>query len=161
MSNPILITDTEVISKAYITIVDKSFIKIEIINVAQHTYIKPVLGITLFEDVLQNPSNYTTLINDYISPCLAFFIKYLLYSQQIFASAEYSNPDPTQADTFVSPEIAANIDTNLHYMAINDILFIARQKEQILIDYLKANPPALFEPPSKKIISGFLLQGSP
>ncbi len=157
MSNPILITDTEVISKAYITIVDKSFIKDEIIDVAQRTYIKPVLGVALFEDVLQNPSNYTTLINDYISPCLAFFIKYLLYSQQIFASAEYSDPDPIQADTFVSPEIAANIDTNMHYMAIKDILFIARQKEKILIDYLTNNPPTLYEAPTKKRISGFLL----
>ena len=160
MSRIILTSDTEVVSKAYITLVDSSFIKDEVIDVAQDTYIRPILGDALFADVLANQSNYTTLIADYIKPCIAFYVKYLIYSQQVFASAEYNDPDPTTSEALVTPDVASNIDTKMHYLALNDILFIARQKAKILSDYLTNNPPALYEPPTKKRISGFLLQAS-
>ena len=157
MSNN-LITPDAVVQLAYITSIDVKLIKDEIIITAQNTYIKPVLGEVLYEEVIANQSHYPTLINDFIMPCLAFYTKYLMYSQQVFETASYSSPDPLKASELIDPAIAvADIHTNMHSMIIKDILFIARQKEQALIDHLKYHPPVLFIAPTKKRISGFLL----
>ena len=156
MSNN-LISPSDVVQLAYITSIDVNLIKDEVVITAQHTYIKPILGNVLYEDIIANQGRYPTLLGDFIMPCLAFYVKYLLYTQQVFETAQYSNPDPSHAPEYIDPVAAVEIDTKMHSMIIKDILFIARQKEQALIDHLKYHPPELYIAPTKKRISGFLL----
>lgn len=152
-----LITIREIIDIAYITNIDDKLIKAEVIDAAEKTYIQPALTEALYSDCIANPGSYSTLIETYIKPCLAFYVKYLLYSQQIFESAQYSVPDPLKATELVDPASAALIQTSVHKQIIKDILFIARQKEKILTDYLAANTFELYIQPTTKRISGFLI----
>jgi len=156
MSNN-LIPVADVIRIAYITSIDVNLIKDEVVITAQHTYIKPILGEVLYEEVIANQDQYPTLLGDFIMPCLAFYVKYLLYTQQVFETAQYSNPESGKANELINPDAAALIDTNMHSLIIKDILFIARQKEQALIEHLKYHPPELYVAPTKKRISGFLI----
>ncbi len=152
-----LITSDEAISTAYITKVDVNLIIKEFIVTAEAIYIKPVLTETLYDDVIANPGNYTTLISDYIKPCLAFYIKYLTYSQQLFETAEYSSPDPTRGKELIINTNAVLIRNDVQQNIIKDILFIARKKEKILQDYLIAQAFALYVAPTKQRIGGFLI----
>jgi hypothetical protein len=153
-----LITPLEVISFAYITNLDETLIKEEIISSAQYTYIRPILTEPLYNDVVANPIDYSALIGKFIKPCLAFYVKYLIYSQQLFESAAYSSPDPTKAKELIDPSNAALITNEVHQNIINDILFIARQKEQELIADLIASQYPLYEQPTTKRISGILIK---
>ena len=152
-----LITAREVIEVAYITLLDDNLIKEDIIDTAEKTYIKPVLTESLYNNIIANPGSYTTLIDEYIKPCLAFFAKYLIYSQQLFETAEYSNPDPTKGKELIDQATAALITNEVHQNIINDILFIARQKEIVLKEYIDAQSFELYQQPTTKRISGFLI----
>ena len=153
-----LITIRDVIETAYITNIDEALIKEAFIDTAEKTWIKPVLSETLYTDVTNNPGSYTALIDDYIKPCLSFYVKYLIYTQQLFATAEYSSPDPTKADKLIDPATAALIPCEVNQSIINDILFTARQKEMILIDHLNNTDYQYYEKTTKKRISGFLIK---
>ena len=85
-----LISSTEVISLAYVTELDPSMIKAEVIQTAELKYVKPVLTAALYDDVVASPGNYTTLITSYIKPCLAFFVKYAMLNQQLLETAQYT-----------------------------------------------------------------------
>ena len=153
-----LITIREVIELAYITNIDDNLIKEQIINTAETTYIKPVLTEPLYYEVISDPGSWSTLIDDYIKPCLAFYVKYLIYSQQLFESAEYSNPDPLKGPEIISQETAVLITSKIHQNIINDILFIARQKEKVLIEYIDEQGFELYEKPTTKRISGIIIK---
>ena len=56
-----LITSSEVISLAYVTELDPTMIKSEVIQTAELKYVKPVLTSSLYDDVVTNPANYSTL----------------------------------------------------------------------------------------------------
>jgi len=153
-----LITVREVIEIAYITLVDDKLIKEDIISTAETTYIEPVLTEPLYNEVISDPGSWSTLINEYIKPCLAFYSKYLIYSQQLFETAEYSDPDPTKGKELIDQATAALITNEVHQNIINDILFIARQKEKVLSDYLIAQSIELYVKPSTKRISGIIIK---
>jgi len=155
-----LITVREVIETAYITLIDDNLIKEQVVAAAETTYIKPVLTEPLYNEVIADPGSYSTLIADYIKPCLAFYVKYLIYSQQLFETAEYSNPDPTKGKEIIDQATAALITNEVHQNIINDILFIARQKEKILIEYIDEQTYELYEKPTTKRISGFLINST-
>ena len=61
-----LITQSEVVSIAYITEIDPSMIKPEVITTAETKYIKPVLTMALYHDVIANTDHYRLLIASYI-----------------------------------------------------------------------------------------------
>lgn len=153
-----LITVREVIEIAYITLIDDNLIKEDIIDAAEKTYIKPVLTTLLYNDVIGSPGIYTALIDPYIKPCLAFYVKYLIYSQQLFETAAYSNPDPTKGKELIDPANAALITNEVHQNIINDILFIARQKEKELIEYLAKQAFELYQEPTSRRISGIIIK---
>jgi hypothetical protein len=134
-----LIDARETIELAYITLIDDTLIKEEIIDTAEKTYIKPVLSEPLYNAVTADPAAFTLLINNYIKPCLAFYVKYLIYSQQLFETAEYSNPSPGKSQVLIDQTVAPLITWEIHRSIVRDILFIARQKEQILKDHLRRN----------------------
>jgi hypothetical protein len=155
-----LITIAEVIEIAYITLVDDKLVKREILETAVTSYIKPVLTKPFFDEVVANQASYLTLLNDYVKPCIAFYVKYLTYSQQLFETAKYSDPDPTKGKELFEQERGVLITPEIHQSIINDILFIARQKEQLLIEYLDEQNFELYEKPTTKRISGFLIQST-
>lgn len=152
-----LITPREVIEIAYITQVDDTMIKDHIIDVAEQAFIKPVLNDLLYQEVVNKPGNYVTLIDDFIKPCLAFYVKYLTYLQQLFENAEYSSPDPTKANKLISPEIAALLHYKVNQSILHDILFIARLKQNILIDHLNNVDYPFFIKPTIKRVSGIFI----
>lgn len=153
-----LSTIREIIETAYITNIDDNLIKEEIVMAAQYQYIKPILTDNLYKDVLANPSEYSDLVGKFIKPCLAFYVKYLIYSQQLFETAEYSNPDPTKGTELIDPSNAALITSDVHQNIINDILFIAREKEKELVDHLTDVNYSLYQHPSTKRISGIIIK---
>ena len=153
-----LISITEVIEIAYITLVDDKLIKREIIETAETTYIKPILTKPFFDEVVANQGEYPTLLEDYIKPCLSFYVKYLIYSQQLFETAKYSDPDPTKGKELFEQERGVLITPEIHQSIINDILFIARQKEQLLIEYLEEQAFELYQLPTSKRISGIIIK---
>jgi len=153
-----LITVSEVITLAYITKLDDNLIKDHIIDAVEHTYIKPVLTEPLYNDVVTSPSNYTDLIGKFIKPCLAFYVKYHIYTQQLFETAEYSSPDPTKASRFIPLSDAVLIDNSIHENIVGDILNIAQQKEQILKDHLNESSYELYKKPTTYRISGILIK---
>ncbi|MCB2218970.1 MAG: hypothetical protein KQI35_01155 [Bacteroidetes bacterium] len=155
-----LITATEIISLAYITNLDEKLIKDQVIDVAEKSYISPILGSDFFKQVSNDPASYSTLVDTFIKPCIAFFVKYLIYSQQLFETAAYSNPDPTKAPELIDPASAPLINSYVHQNIIKDILFIARQKEQLLKEHLDSYAYEGYEKPVLKRINGFLIKTS-
>jgi hypothetical protein len=152
-----LIDARETIELAYITLIDDTLIKDEIIDTAEKTWIKPVLSEPLYNAVTADPSAFTLLINSYIKPCLAFYVKYLIYSQQIFETAEYSSPEQNKAVKLFDPAAAPLITWRTHYNIIRSILFIARQKEQILKDHINSMSYEAYVKPIKRRVSGILI----
>ena len=153
-----LITIPEVISIAYITKIDDNLIKEDIIDAVQHTYIKPALTTPLYDEEVKTPANYPNLINIFIKPCLAFYVKCHIYTQQLFETAEYSEPDPTKSSRLIPLSDAVLIHNSVHNNVIGDIFKIARQKEQILKDYLNESDYELYQKPTAYLISGILIK---
>ena len=72
-----IITKSEIITLAYITPIDEADLKDEIIASAINKFIIPIITQTLYDKVIATPGNYTILIETYIKPCIAFYVKYL------------------------------------------------------------------------------------
>ena len=83
-----LITPSEVVSIAYITEIDPSMVKTEIILAAETRFIKPILTPPLYNEVINNIINYQLLIVNYIQPCLAFYVKYTMMNQQLLETSQ-------------------------------------------------------------------------
>lgn len=75
-----LMTVAEVITAAFTRKVDAAQIKDADIAIAEWEYIRPILTEGLYNDVVITPSIYVTLITDYIKPCLAYYVKYLVFN---------------------------------------------------------------------------------
>ncbi|MBV5267007.1 MAG: hypothetical protein JZU67_00485, partial [Burkholderiaceae bacterium] len=61
-----LVTSSEVNTLAFITPIDPLLILPEFIITAEKNYIIPVITRTVYDDIVSNPSNYTTLLDVYI-----------------------------------------------------------------------------------------------
>jgi len=70
-------TITEVKSAAYTRLVDDIQFKDSDIEIAEFKYIRPILTENLYNYVVANNGSYTTLIDTYIKPCLAYYVKYI------------------------------------------------------------------------------------
>jgi hypothetical protein len=141
----------------YITNIDEKLIKDDVIELAVQSRLIPILGETFYNEILYNSIAYSSLLDKYIKPFLAHYVKYLLYSQQLFETAQYSNPDPSKAQELIDPSIVTGIDPAIHWSILKSILYIARQKEQLLIDYLNQGHYELYTPPTSKRISGIII----
>ena len=71
-------TIAEVKTAAYTRKVDDIQFKDSDIALAEFEYILPVLTENLYKAVVASPSTYTTLIDTYIKPCLAYYVKSML-----------------------------------------------------------------------------------
>jgi len=151
-----LISSTEVISLAYVTELDPTMIKDEVIQTAELKYVKPVLTSALYDDIVTNPGNYSTLITSYIKPCLAFFVKYAMINQQLLETAQYTpGADPSLSPALVEISTAVLLPRDHRRDTMQEVLSIARSKQTLLQEYVIAQNYALYTAPLSKRISGF------
>ncbi|MFZ4413752.1 MAG: hypothetical protein ACOYLE_01600 [Bacteroidales bacterium] len=136
----------EIISIAYITHFDENDLKDEIIYSVITKYIIPIVTPNLYKQACNQPDNFQELIEGYIKPCIAFYVKYLHLNQLVlesrnFIPAEYRNPTASAKS------------------AAAEVLIIAEQKKEDLIKFIKIaylpSPAPL--PSNPNFISGFLL----
>jgi hypothetical protein len=152
-----IISKSDIISLAYITNIDETLIKDDVIELAVQSHLIPILGETFYNEILYNSIAYSSLLDKYIKPFLAHYVKYLLYYQQLFETAQYSSPDPSKAAELIDPSIVTGIAPSIHWTILKSILYIARQKEQLLINHLNNSHYELYTKPSSKRISGIII----
>ena len=151
-----LITATETIALAYVTELDPTMIKSEVIQPAELKYVKPVLTAALYDDVVANPDDYTTLITSYIKPCLAFFVKYAMLNQQLLETAQYTpGADPSLSPALVEISTAVLLPRDHRRDTMQEVLSIARSKQTLLQEYVIAQNYPIYTAPVSKRVSGF------
>ena len=154
-----LITSTEVIALAYVTELDPTMIKDEVIQTSELKYVKPVLTSALYDDVVANPDNYATLISSYIKPCLAFFVKYAMINQQLLETAQYTpGADPSLSPALVEISTAVLLPRDHRRDTMQEVLSIARSKQTLLQEYVITQNYPLYTAPLSKRISGFRIE---
>ena len=151
-----LISSTEVISLAYVTELDPSMIKAEVIQTSELKYVKPVLTAALYDDVVASPGDYTTLITSYIKPCLAFFVKYAMLNQQLLETAQYTpGADPSLSPALIEISTAVLLPRDHRRDTMQEVFSIARSKQALLQEYVIAQNYPLYLAPVSKRVSGF------
>ena len=154
-----LITSSEVISLAYVTELDPTMIKSEVIQTAELKYVKPVMTSALYDDVVTNPGDYSTLITSYIKPCLAFFVKYAMINQQLLETAQYTpGADPSLSPALVEISTAVLLPRDHRRDTMQEVLSIARSKQTLLQEYVITQNYPLYTAPLSKRISGFRIE---
>jgi len=151
-----LISSTETIALAYVTELDPTMIKSEVIQTAELKYVKPVLTAALYDDVVANPDDYAILITSYIKPCLAFFVKYAMLNQQLLETAQYTpGADPSLSPALVEISTAVLLPRDHRRDTMQEVLSIARSKQTLLQEYVIAQNYPLYSAPASKRVSGF------
>jgi hypothetical protein len=151
-----LITPSEIISLAYITELDPGMIKEEVISTTEHKFIKPILSTPLYTDVQANPQRYHTLIEQYIKPCLAFYVKYSVMNQQLLETSQYTpGIDPALSPVLVEISTAVLLPKEHRRDAIREVLILAKYKEALMYEYIITQNYTLYEKPTTRRISGF------
>ena len=150
------ITATETIALAYVTELDPTMIKSEVIQTAELKYVKPVLTAALYDDVVANPDDYAILITSYIKPCLAFFVKYAMLNQQLLETAQYTpGADPSLSPALVEISTAVLLPRDHRRDTMQEVLSIARSKQTLLQEYVITQNYPLYTAPASKRVSGF------
>ncbi|TSA28899.1 MAG: hypothetical protein D4R67_02975 [Bacteroidetes bacterium] len=151
-----LISPQEVIQLAYITELDPSMIKSEVIHTCELKYIKPILSPPLYEDVISNIPHYSFLISDYIQPCLAFYVKYSIMNQQLLETSQYTpGSDPNLSPVLVEVSTVVQLPGQHRRDALREVLVIARYWETLLYEYVITQNYSLYERPPARIVAGF------
>ncbi len=76
-----LITAAEVNTFAFNPAIDPALILPEFIALAEKKYLIPLISRPFYDDIASHPGTYSTLLDAYIKPFLAFYIKYVLGNQ--------------------------------------------------------------------------------
>jgi hypothetical protein len=131
-----LITPSEVSAIAFVNTLDPAQILPVFISAAETKFIVPTVTQALIDKIVASPSSYTTLIDNYIKPYLAFAVKYMFYNQLLTETNTFP-PDNQRSDALLEV---------LNIMEVN--------KEQLRL-YLNANNIITNATSSNKLISGF------
>jgi hypothetical protein len=137
-----LISATEVSSIAFVNALDPALILPEFIASASTKFVVPVVTQSVLDSIETTPGDYTTLVDDYIKPYLAFAVKYMFYNQLLTETQQF----PTSDDQRIA--------------AIQEILTILEIKRDLLKTYLNDN---VFESPvteTKPTVAGIFLSSS-
>ena len=132
-----LITASEVNTLAFVNQLDPALILPQFIDSAQTKYIVPVVTQDVMDLIAATPGDYTTLVEDYIKPYLAFSVKYMFYNQLLTETQQFAISNEQRED------------------AIREIQEICTIKLGLLQEYLSEN---IFAAPSVTTvtrISGF------
>ncbi|MFZ4413494.1 MAG: hypothetical protein ACOYOV_10460 [Bacteroidales bacterium] len=138
-----LISKSEIKQLAFISSFEETELKDEIISTAITKYIIPAVTPAVYNLLIEYPETYRELIETYIKPCLAFYVKYLHLNQLVLESTSYI-PLEYQDSKAKLKEVAT------------EILTIAEQKKNDLSEYIKANYIPI-PTSNNKLISGFLI----
>ena len=160
MANPCLMTPIEIISIAYITELDPAMIKDSFILTAQVQYIKPALTAPLYDDVLLDPSGalYGTLVEDYIKPCLAYYVKGNMLNQQLLETSQYTTgSDPALAQSLMDVSTAVMISPEHRRDIVKEVFAMAKYKLDLLVAYLIEQEFPLYTLPTARRVSGFII----
>ena len=160
MANPCLMSPLEIISIAYITELDPAMIKDSFILTAQVQYIKPVLTAPLYDDVLLDPSGalYGTLVEDYIKPCLAYYVKGNMLNQQLLETSQYTTgSDPALAQSLMDVSTAVMISPEHRRDIVKEVFAMAKYKLDLLVAYLIEQEFPLYTLPTSRRIGGFII----
>jgi len=66
---------TEIKALAFSNNFDIEAVKDNLIQVVEWEQVLPLLGTSLYDDVVANPASYTTLLSDYLKPFIAYGVK--------------------------------------------------------------------------------------
>jgi len=155
-----LMSPLEIITIAYITELDPAMIKDSFILTAQIQYIKPVLTAPLYDNVLLDPAGdlYAVLVDDYIKPCLAYYVKGNMLNQQLLETSQYTTgSDPALAQSLMDVSTAVMISPEHRRDIVKEVFAMAKYKLDLLIDYLVAQEFPLYTLPTSRRISGFII----
>ena len=155
-----LMSPLEIITIAYITELDPAMIKDSFILTAQVQYIKPVLTAPLYDDVLLDPSGalYGTLVEDYIKPCLAYYVKGNMLNQQLLETSQYTTgSDPALAQSLMDVSTAVMISPEHRRDIVKEVFAMAKYKLDLLVAYLIEQEFPLYTLPTARRVSGFII----
>ncbi len=133
-----LITPEEVSAIAFVNSLDPALILPMFISSAETKYIVPLVTKVVINKITETPNDYTTLVDDYIKPYLAFSVKYMFYNQLL-----------TETDTFPTSD-------QQRTAAIQEVLAIMEVSRTLLLDYLNAEIFPTPVTPVNKLKAGFL-----
>jgi hypothetical protein len=137
-----LISSSEVSSIAFVNSLDPALILPEFIASASTKFVVPLVTQSVLDSIDITPGDYTTLVDDFIKPYLAFAVKYMFYNQLLTETQQF----PTSDDQRMA--------------AIQEILTILEIKRDLLKTYLNDN---IFETPvteTKPTVAGIFLSSS-
>jgi len=155
-----LMTPLEIITIAYITELDPAMIKDSFILTAQVQYIKPVLTAPLYDDVLLDPNGslYGTLVDDYIKPCLAYYVKGNMLNQQLLETSQYTTgSDPALAQSLMDVSTAVMISPEHRRDIVKEVFAMAKYKLDLLIAYLVEQEFPLYTVSTTRRVAGFII----
>jgi len=156
-----LMTPIEIITIAYITELDPAMIKDSFILSAQVQYIKPALTAPLYDDVVLDPSGalYGSLVNDYIKPCLAYYVKGNMLNQQLLETSQYTTgSDPSLAQSLMDVSNAVMISPEHRRDVVKEVFSMAKYKLDLLAAYIIEQEFPLYTVPTTRRINGFIIQ---
>ena len=155
-----LMTPLEIISLAYITELDPAMIKDSFILTAQIQYIKPALTAPLYDDVVLDPTGtlYATLVNEYIKPCLAYYVKGNMLNQQLLETSQYTTgSDPSLAQSLMDVSNAVMISPEHRRDIVKEVFAMAKYKLDLLVAFLVDQEFPLYTLPTTHRINGFII----
>jgi len=154
-----LITQNEVIDLAFAIAIDTSAIKDSVIKSAELGYIRPILTPVLFDTVSTDPGHYATLVGTYIKPCLAFYVKYLIYNS-LFT-------EKNEGKTLIDPTYSITNFPEIRQDTVQDALKTAQNYETAMVDYIVSqhypgynplvDPPVPPPPDTGRLKCGFYI----
>jgi len=134
-----LISSSEVSSIAFVNSLDPALILPEFIASASTKFVVPLVSQSVLDSIDATPGDYTTLVDEYIKPYLAFAVKYMFYNQLLTETQQFPTSDEQRT------------------AAIQEILTILEIKRDLLKTYLNDN---IFETPlveTKPTVAGIFL----
>jgi len=134
-----LITQTEVIDLAFAIAIDNSAIKDSVIKSAELGYIRPILTPVLFDAVSDDPGHYAILVGNYIKPCLAFYVKYLIYNS-LFT-------EKNEGKTLIDPTYSITNFPEIRQDTVQDALKTAQNYQTAMVDFIISQNYPGYNPP--------------
>lgn len=127
MANLMLVS--EVITAAFTRKVDTAQIKESDVAMAEFKYIRAILTENLYNEVVANTSPYTTLITDYIKPCLAYYTKFLVFNDFF---AEVSDRGINQLLSTNAQPVSSQTRTDIREDVLNKANILATKLEDYI-----------------------------
>jgi hypothetical protein len=120
-----LISAPEVNTLAFVNQLDPALILPQFIESAQTKYIVPVVTQDILDLIIATPGDYTTLVDDYVKPYLAFCVKYMFYNQLLTETQLFPTSDAQREDAIREIQEICSIRLGLLQAYLNENIFAA------------------------------------